>query len=106
MRQAPRWVWLAAALAVCGLISVLLWRFTGLAGNRLLPGNVDTVQVTTTPGLAIGASFSPDGERIAFSSNRSGWFEIYVRTDRTEGHRAAGHEEWRSEYRTRVVARR
>ena len=56
-----------------------LWRFTGLAGNRLLPGVVDTVQVTTTPGLAIGASFSPDGKRIAFSSNRSGWFEIYVR---------------------------
>jgi hypothetical protein len=80
LRQAPRWVWLAGALAVCGLISVLVWRFTGLAGNRLLPANVDTVQVTTTPGLAIGASFSPDGERIAFSSNRSGWFEIYVRT--------------------------
>ena len=80
LRQAPRWVWLAAALAVCGLISVLLWRFTGLGGNRLLPGSVDTVQITTTPGLAIGASFSPDGERIAFSSNRSGWFEIYVRT--------------------------
>jgi eukaryotic-like serine/threonine-protein kinase len=79
LQGAPRLVWLAAALAVAGLVGLLLWRFTNSAGNRLLPGGVDTVQVTTTPGVAIGASFSPDGKRIAFSSNREGWFEIYVR---------------------------
>jgi len=50
--RAPRWVWLAAALTVAGLSAVLIWRFSGLGGNRLLPGLVDTVQVTTTPGLA------------------------------------------------------
>jgi hypothetical protein len=37
------------------------------------------VQFTTSPGLDLGASFSPDGKQIAYSSDRTGRFEIYVR---------------------------
>ena len=69
---------LAAGVAALVLAGALLWRFGGLTG-RPAPAMAETVQVTTSPGLAIGASFSPDGKRIAYSSNRSGWFEIYVR---------------------------
>ena len=75
--RAPRWLAVAVVLALAA-IAVLLWHSIGWAPNRLLPG-VDTAQVTTTPGVAIGASFSPDGKRIVYSSNREGWFEIYTR---------------------------
>jgi Tol biopolymer transport system component/DNA-binding winged helix-turn-helix (wHTH) protein len=36
------------------------------------------VQVTTTEGLALFPSFSPDGSAFAYSSDRSGSFEIHV----------------------------
>ena len=49
------------------------------------PEPLEPVQLTTSPGVAIGASFSPDGKQIAYSSNRSGWFEIYSRTLQTLG---------------------
>ncbi|HTM50552.1 MAG TPA: winged helix-turn-helix domain-containing protein [Bryobacteraceae bacterium] len=37
------------------------------------------VQLTTSPGVDLGGSFSPDGISMAYSSNRSGRFEIYLR---------------------------
>jgi Tol biopolymer transport system component/DNA-binding winged helix-turn-helix (wHTH) protein len=36
------------------------------------------VQLTTSPGLDLNGSFSPDGSSLAYSSNRSGHFEIYL----------------------------
>jgi DNA-binding winged helix-turn-helix (wHTH) protein len=36
------------------------------------------VQITTSPGLDLNGSFSPDGSSLAYSSNRSGHFEIYL----------------------------
>ncbi len=65
----------AVVLIVAG--ALLAWKFLPLGvrtGESLEP-----VPVTTVPGLAIGASFSPDAKQIAYSSNRNGWFEIYVR---------------------------
>lgn len=37
------------------------------------------VQVTTHPGLDIHPAFSPQGDAIAYSSDQSGTFELYVR---------------------------
>jgi eukaryotic-like serine/threonine-protein kinase len=67
-----------AVLAAICLGGLLIWRFKRPDSNRTL-GAAETAQVTTSPGVAIGASFSPDSKRIAYSSNRSGWFQIYAR---------------------------
>ena len=76
---APRFrLRVAAGLAAVCLAGFLVWRFGSPASDRG-QASAETVQVTTSPGLAVGASFSPDGKRIAYSSNRSGWFEIYIR---------------------------
>jgi Tol biopolymer transport system component/tRNA A-37 threonylcarbamoyl transferase component Bud32 len=37
------------------------------------------MQLTTSPGLDIDPTFDPDGEALAFSSDRMGRFEIFVR---------------------------
>src|SRR5205085_628241 len=65
----------AIAVALIAIGALLASRFTPSASVE----GIEPVQVTTVPGLAIGASFSPDARQIAFSSNRNGWFEIYVR---------------------------
>lgn len=47
------------------------------------PGGPDTAprttQFTTSPGLDLHPSFSPDGSAVVYASDRSGHFEIYVR---------------------------
>ena len=72
-----KWIWPAAAVALITVGAVLAWRF--LPVGRGPGGGLEPVPVTTVPGLAIGASFSPDAKQIAFSSNRNGRFEIFVR---------------------------
>lgn len=37
------------------------------------------VQLTSSPGLDVGAVYSPAGDKIAFASDRGGSFEIYLR---------------------------
>ena len=45
-------------------------------------------QLTDTPGINIGGSYSPDGRKIVFESDRSGSQQIYVmNVDGTEQHR-------------------
>ena len=43
------------------------------------PGVLWPVQLTTSAGLDIHPSFSPQGDAVAFASDRSGTFELYVR---------------------------
>ncbi|MEO6324029.1 MAG: hypothetical protein ABIT01_14390 [Thermoanaerobaculia bacterium] len=38
------------------------------------------VQITTDEGVDLYPDFSPDGTRLVYSSNRSGKFELYIRT--------------------------
>ena len=39
----------------------------------------NTAQLTTSPGLDIFPAFAPDGNSIAYASDRSGAFEIYIK---------------------------
>ena len=72
--------WLAiAALALLAAWSVAAWRLGWLDREPAGPGSLQPMQLTTAPGLAMGASLSPDERAMAFSSDRSGRFEVYVR---------------------------
>jgi TolB protein len=47
-----------------------------------------SVQLTNAPGISIGGSFSPDGSKIVFESDRSGSQQVYVmNADGTNQHR-------------------
>jgi Tol biopolymer transport system component/DNA-binding winged helix-turn-helix (wHTH) protein len=50
------------------------------------PGRVVAIrQITKSAGADLWPSFSPDGSQIAFSSNRSGQYEIYARSLAPDG---------------------
>lgn len=72
--------WLPGAIAlllVAGTLFVVWLNYRTPHNNvRRLQG---MVQVTTWPGLDIHPSLSPDGNSIAYSSDHSGSFEIYIR---------------------------
>ncbi|MGO9257668.1 MAG: protein kinase domain-containing protein [Bryobacteraceae bacterium] len=83
-RLGRRWGLIAAA-AVILAGGVAVWRFGWLASGRVPSGSPQSTQLTTSPGLSMGASLSPDGSSMAFSSNRSGRFEVYTRSANTRG---------------------
>lgn len=74
--RVPRWVFAAAGLVAVAVI-FLAW----MPGSRPVPQpQVNSVrQFTTGLGLDAGGSFSPDGSSFAYSSDRTGQFEIYTR---------------------------
>jgi Tol biopolymer transport system component/DNA-binding winged helix-turn-helix (wHTH) protein len=70
-----------AVLLLAGAAAVLFWMIRpnpsqGLASRA---GHFQLVQLTSSDGLDCFPSFSPDGKSIAYSSDRSGTFEIYLR---------------------------
>ncbi|MGP8243318.1 MAG: winged helix-turn-helix domain-containing protein [Bryobacteraceae bacterium] len=66
-----------AALAVAILGGAAIWRFLPRATG---PSSLSSAQLTSGEGLDIGAAFSPAGNLVAYASDRSGPFEIYVRS--------------------------
>jgi Tol biopolymer transport system component/DNA-binding winged helix-turn-helix (wHTH) protein len=71
----------AAAGAVLGMAALAAWwiaRDAPAAGSVARAGP-PAVLLSTTPGINGFPSFSPDGASLAFASDRSGTFEIYVR---------------------------
>jgi Tol biopolymer transport system component/DNA-binding winged helix-turn-helix (wHTH) protein len=77
----------AAAAIVIALVGVAMWLNTRLvrvpdvvAADTAAVHVPWPVQVTTHPGLDMGPAFSPRGDALAFVSDRSGAFEIYVRS--------------------------
>jgi Tol biopolymer transport system component/DNA-binding winged helix-turn-helix (wHTH) protein len=73
----PVRIWIAAAAVAVLILAASAWLLVHRA--VVPPGELRSVQLTTSPGLDIGASFSPDGKSFVYSSNLSGRFEIYRR---------------------------
>lgn len=69
--------WLIAAAALIVIVAVVSGRL--FLRRNGIGEELRSVQLTTSTGLDIGASFSPDGRSLVYCSNRSGRFEIYRR---------------------------
>lgn len=73
------------ALVIAIVLAIVAWtqyddRSEPAAGPTGPPRDVAwPVQLTTNAGLDIHPSFSPQGDAVAFASDRSGGFELYVR---------------------------
>jgi eukaryotic-like serine/threonine-protein kinase len=65
----------------------------------VLPSNGKPVAFQKTAASEFGSAFSPDGKWVAFMSNESGQFEIYVRAfhlnDEASGSERSSTEKWR-----------
>jgi len=74
---------LAASMAVlAAVLAVLVWARAGASGREPTAGEHRVqwpVQITTHGGLDFYPALSPQGDAVAFVSDRSGSFEIYVR---------------------------
>jgi Tol biopolymer transport system component len=76
-RRWPLIAALAAGLLVLATLGVLAWRRPAAAPPQTaVPAHTSAQQLTTSSGLDLHPSFSPDGRMLAYSSNRSGTFEL------------------------------
>src|SRR5581483_1754304 len=82
-------VMIALVAVVLAAAVGLAWRTRPDAGSSNSPVPLHPVQVTSSPDLDAGGSFSPDGKSIVYSSNRSGRFELYVQPLGGGGHEVA-----------------
>ncbi len=73
VRRPVTWLTLAVIVVLFGL-SIGRWPYR--SRDSLM---ARTVQLTTSRGLDLFPAFAPDGRSLAFSSNRSGHFQLYVR---------------------------
>jgi Tol biopolymer transport system component/DNA-binding winged helix-turn-helix (wHTH) protein len=87
-KQQTAW---AMRLAVAGiLVAVAIAVWLVLRAHKASNSSATTLpltirQITTWPGLDFNPAFSPDGESIAYSSDHTGNFEIYIRTIAPDG---------------------
>lgn len=68
----------AIGLGVVALAGIAGWLLTASAGAPVKLAGLR--QITTSTAADLWPTFSPDGNQVAFSSDRSGTFEIYVRS--------------------------
>jgi Tol biopolymer transport system component len=68
--------WAVAACLAVALAAVIIWKFTAPA--PALQAAMHFSAVTDFPGVQAQPSFSPDGRSVAFVSNHSGHYDIYV----------------------------
>lgn len=76
-KKSHRRRWIALLPVVFAVLAVLV--YFAFRTEPPVARFAQGVQLTTEEGLELDPAFSPDGESIAYSSNQSGSFEIYVR---------------------------
>jgi Tol biopolymer transport system component/DNA-binding winged helix-turn-helix (wHTH) protein len=72
----PRWAWL---LVLPLAVAIALLRAGSFAQKSEPPQEYHPLQVTNSTEFDIYPTFSPDGNTIAYSSDQSGSFEIYLK---------------------------
>jgi len=78
-RRRSRQLAMIGALLGLGLTALLVWKFYWQDAFESRPEIAEIVPITTTTGLALNPTFSPDGNTLAYSSDQSGGFEIYAK---------------------------
>jgi len=87
VRTHSKTVWILVAVAALCLVMFGVWSPRPKMARP--PSRRSIIQLTTSPGLDLGAVFSPDGRSLAYSSDRHGRFEIYVRSLEDQGREVA-----------------
>jgi len=88
-RRNRQWVWTVVLLAVASAGASALWfaRSTNARSTKAPELALTAVPLTTYPGIQAGASFSPDGNQVAFTWNgeKQDNLDIYVKLIGTAG---------------------
>lgn len=79
LKNRALWLPLAIGLILLAAGVFAFWFVAGRSKTDETPAINRTSQLTTWSGLEFYPSISPDGNTVAFSSDRSGSFEIYVK---------------------------
>lgn len=77
--RSPKFLTLSGAAGLLFIILAIVWNSRTKPQAGETASAFRTTQITTSLGLDIYPSLSPDGNAIAYSSDRSGNFEIYVK---------------------------
>ncbi|HEY6120947.1 MAG TPA: winged helix-turn-helix domain-containing protein, partial [Pyrinomonadaceae bacterium] len=78
-KRKSKWLWPTIAMAFLAIIVLTVWLVSKRSSIRIDPAISRVAQLTTWSGLDFYPSISPDGNAMAFSSDRTGSFEIYFR---------------------------
>ncbi|MEO6723827.1 MAG: winged helix-turn-helix domain-containing protein [Blastocatellia bacterium] len=70
---------LIVALTFACIAAFFVWQFYFTDAFQPTPEVLEITPITTTPGLALNPTFSPDGNTLAYSSDQSGVFELYAK---------------------------
>ncbi|MBZ5590462.1 MAG: protein kinase [Acidobacteriia bacterium] len=80
-RRLRAWALASVTVAAAGFVALAVWRLAPRAPENRGPAVVRLARLTRDSGHSEWPSWSPDGTLLAYSSDRSGNSEIYVRRE-------------------------